>query len=61
MEVVKVGTGRLLEWLSARLSSNITTSSTALQTFLHYVTLMNDAVMSQCQSLVKQLSSECVC
>ena len=57
-----------LELHSAFLSSNTTASSTARQTFLHYVTLMNDAVMSQCHSLVIQLSSAscmlrpvCVC
>lgn len=46
-----------MELHSALLSSNTTASSTALQTFLHYVTLMNDAVMSQCHSLGIQLSS----
>lgn len=47
---------KLRELLWVLLSSNTTTSSTALQTFLRF-TLMNDAVMSRCQSLVLQLSS----
>lgn len=54
---------RLPELLSAVLSSNTTasSSSTALQTFLHYVTLTNEAVMSRRQAVVIQLSSVCVC
>lgn len=52
---------RDVEWESllhlALLWSN-TRTSTALQAFLHYVTLMNEAVMSLCSSLAIQLSSD---
>lgn len=52
---------RDVEWwslLHLALLFNTSTSSTALQAFLHYVTLMNEAVMSLCSSLAIQLSSD---
>lgn len=61
----KSSTKELNEWEtgweklhSAFLSFNTRTSSTALQAFLHYVTLMNEAVMSLCSSQAIQLSSD---